>query len=120
MMTNLYEETVEILKEHRKTFNDVRFVKGENFLIDKDEFIKIAKNTTYDNGFGWSEIALDLVIMGDNWWLERKEYDGSEWWEFKRIPSVLGLKYRKITTVCNRYSEDRFSCFLDEMNEEVV
>jgi hypothetical protein len=27
---------------------------------------------------------LDLIIVGDNWWLERKEYDGSEWFEFKK------------------------------------
>ena len=26
------------------------------------------------------------VAVGDNWWLERAEYDGSEWWEFKTIP----------------------------------
>lgn len=39
-----------------------------------------------NNGYGWPEIPKDLVVVGDNWWLERAEYDGSEWWEFKTIP----------------------------------
>ena len=25
-------------------------------------------------------------IVGDNWWLERDEYDGAEGWEFKVMP----------------------------------
>ena len=31
--------------------------------------------------------ATDLVLVGDGWWIERCEYDGSEWWEFKTIPT---------------------------------
>ena len=26
------------------------------------------------------------MLVGDGWWIERFEYDGSEWWEFKTIP----------------------------------
>ena len=29
------------------------------------------------------EVAEDLVVVGDNWWIERHEYDGNEWWEYK-------------------------------------
>ena len=29
---------------------------------------------------------MDLLIVGDDWWLERHEYDGAEWWEFKTLP----------------------------------
>lgn len=29
------------------------------------------------------------MVVGDDWWLERHEYDGSEWWEFKRLPSPI-------------------------------
>jgi len=31
-------------------------------------------------------IRNDLYVVGEDWWLERGEYDGSEWWEFKRLP----------------------------------
>lgn len=27
------------------------------------------------------------MLVGDGWWIERAEYDGSEWWEFKTIPT---------------------------------
>lgn len=32
-------------------------------------------------------MAQDLIIVGDTWWLERHEYDGCEWFEFKELPS---------------------------------
>ena len=40
----------------------------------------------YDAGYGGAEVNSRLVIVGDDWWLERGEYDGSEWWEFKSLP----------------------------------
>jgi hypothetical protein len=41
----------------------------------------------YDNGFGWH--CLDGHIWyADGTWSERKEYDGSEWWEYKSIPEM--------------------------------
>jgi hypothetical protein len=29
---------------------------------------------------------LKIIVVGKDWWLERHEYDGSEWWEFKTMP----------------------------------
>lgn len=40
----------------------------------------------YYGGYGRTEVALDLMVVGNNWWLERAEYDGMEWWEFKQMP----------------------------------
>lgn len=40
----------------------------------------------YDGGYGVNEVSLNLVVVGQDWWLERHEYDGSEWWELKEIP----------------------------------
>lgn len=34
------------------------------------------------SGYGAQEVAKDLVLIGDDFWMERAEYDGSEWWEF--------------------------------------
>lgn len=48
----------------------------------------MAEKVNYDNGFGGQEVVTDLVILGDNWWLERGEYDGSEWWGFRTVPKV--------------------------------
>ncbi len=85
---NLYKETQTILKIHEKSFNDVKWIGIQNIAVfDKENFIKEMKQINYDNGYGGAEINIDLVVVGDNWWLERGEYDGAEWWKFKTIPT---------------------------------
>lgn len=81
-MSNLKFETLEILKENGKTIKDIRWVGSKDIAIPLDLFWILA-DTEYNNDFGSQKVARDLVVVGDNWWLERAEYDGSEWWEFK-------------------------------------
>jgi hypothetical protein len=85
-MKNLYEETMGILAVNGKTLDDIVAVQGEDFAISIDEFIELSKQLDYDSGYGSAHVATDLVIVGDGWWLERREYDGSEWWEFRAAP----------------------------------
>lgn len=40
---------------------------------------------SYDNGYGIQFIH-GTVMLDDDSWLERCEYDGSEWWEHRRKP----------------------------------
>ena len=84
---NLLNETLDILKENGKTPADVRWV-GRSSISAKCSWEDFSKQADfeYNNGYGWAEIPADLVAVGDNWWLERAEFDGSEWWEFKTIP----------------------------------
>lgn len=98
---NLYKETIEILKEHGKTFDDVVVICGDDFQITKDDFIKYS-NTEYDSGYGAPEVAEDLLVIGAGFWLERHEYDGSEWWEYKEIPERNELPFRKINALTVR------------------
>lgn len=84
-MSNLKFETLEILKENGKTIKDIRWVGSKDIAIPLDLFWILA-DTEYNNGFGSQKVARDLVVVGDNWWLERGEYDGSEWWEYKEKP----------------------------------
>ncbi|AQP41493.1 prophage Pi3 protein [Streptococcus gallolyticus] len=88
-MTNLWEETLRKLATYEKTFKDVKYIQGLDFAITKENFEQVAKKTTYDSGYGKSEVAEDLVIVGDGWWLERNEYDGAEWWEYKETPKQI-------------------------------
>lgn len=88
-MTNLWEETLRELATYGKTFKDVKYVQGSNFGITKENFEKVAKKSKYYSGFGAAEVAEDLVVVGDNWWIERHEYDGSEWWEYKEKPKQI-------------------------------
>lgn len=87
MLINLKDETLEVLNEHGKTWDDVEWVGSvrRNSIIDKNQFLILA-NREYNNGYGGNEVSLDLVVVGKDFWLERHEYDGSEWWEFKQLP----------------------------------
>lgn len=94
---NLLNETIEIIEDYGKTTNEIKFVKAGwyertekgrvycEYYMTWDDFVA-QSNREYDDGYGGTEIKDNLQIVGKNWWLERHEYDGSEWWEFKSLP----------------------------------
>lgn len=41
----------------------------------------------YDAGYGLQEI-FGSVLLDNQTWLERGEYDGSEWWNIHRYPEI--------------------------------
>lgn len=102
-MQNLLKETIGIIEINGKSESDVIAVVGTLFFqgpylpqnkkirISWEDFKRYA-DFNYNNGFGGNEISEDLVVVGNGFWLERGEYDGSEWWEFKTMPS-LDLPY---------------------------
>lgn len=83
----LLKETERNLKDHNKTWDDVDWIGGSDYgIIPLEHFKKIA-NVEYDSGYGLQEVAYDLIIVfKDGAWLEREEYDGSEWWVYKKSP----------------------------------
>ena len=83
---NLLEETLKKLHEYGKEPKDVVFVTDGDVSVFWREFAEQATNFYYDNGFGFVMVNEKLKIVGADWWLERFEYDGSEWWEFKTQP----------------------------------
>lgn len=87
---NLLEETEEKMKESGQSPETVSWIgsrdRRDEFIATWEEFKQIA-DFTYDNGFGGAEINEDLIVVfKDGSWLERHEYDGSEWWEYKKTP----------------------------------
>jgi len=52
---------------------------------DIEEFISELDRMEYDDGFG-SQRLFGQVVFKDGTWMERREYDGSEWWEYKSCP----------------------------------
>lgn len=85
-MNSLWDETIEVLMRHGKTFDDVIAIAGNDFRVSKDNFEEVAKTAFYDSGYGSAEVAVDLKLIGSDFWLERREYDGSEWWAFCQMP----------------------------------
>jgi hypothetical protein len=95
---NLLAETLEALRKNGKSPADVCFVQTgradsaepRRQLGGWADFERVA-NIEYDDGLGVNYIDSTLVIVGDDWWLERDEYDGSEWWEYKTHPKAFDL-----------------------------
>lgn len=99
MRKNLWEETISVLKRHSISWDEVDTVILEgDCVITKENFEEVARKTNYDSGYGCSEILSNLMIVGWNWWLERREYDGSEWWELETKP-IIPNNTRKITSL---------------------
>ena len=88
-ITNLLKETIADLADYGKGPADVRWVGSADgsFALSWDAFIPLGVACNYDCDYGAQNIASDLVVVGDDWWLERHEYDGAEYWDFKQLPT---------------------------------
>jgi hypothetical protein len=108
-MINLLEETLQTLESHGKTESDVRWVGCSTHKVSWEDFKRVA-NVKYDCGYGGQEVAADLIIVGDNWHLERRQYDGSEWWEFKRTPVEPPLMLELKALIRSQVQSDDWVC----------
>ncbi len=91
-MENLYDEIA--------SFDDVSGI--VRVIIDEGDqqvslpiewFLQQAKRIDYDPSFGGEVINPSLkIVFANGSWLERHEYDGSEWFEHKSIPKPDGVK----------------------------
>jgi hypothetical protein len=88
---NLLKETIDYLAEHSLAPNDVEFVKSGAKCFTWETF-SILADKEYDDGYGVNEVCLQLKIVGKSFWLERREYYGSEWWEFKEQPKFSEIE----------------------------
>jgi len=84
---NLLKETIEVIEGHGYTYKDVLCVAGDDYRFTWDTFVSLA-NVEYDSGFGSQEVAMDLKVIGKDWYMTRDEYDGAESWAFHKMPSI--------------------------------
>lgn len=91
------EETIRCLERNGKTEEDVLWV-GRGFRKFKSPNMPEKYKTTwedfrskadfwYDSGYGLRYIPDDLIVAGKDFWLERAEEDGREWWKFHAMPA---------------------------------
>jgi hypothetical protein len=101
-MDNAKEELLETLKNHDLSLSDIvaaeiNYCKDWNpsnigvmplkvgyTPEDLSAFLGML-DFSYYTGYGGQEL-FGTVWLTDNRWLERGEYDGSEWWELKHYP----------------------------------
>lgn len=97
---NFLEETIECLKEEDKNTSDVLWVGNRESKMSWENFTRIA-DFIYDNGFGCNQIAMDLMVVGKDWWFERREYDGAENWVFQTYPTKPNHIDNRLNIFCN-------------------
>ena len=112
-MTNLLEETTKILARHGKSLADIIWVGCKEFSIPVESFLALS-NKKYNDGYGKQEVAIDLLVVGNDWWLERHGYDGSEWWEYKEKPHLPAYTENNVTDI---FADDGWAT-LKEINLE--
>ena len=61
-------------------------LKVEHSKEDYEKFLK-ELDFNYDGGYGCQEL-FGTVWFKDSTWAGRGEYDGSEWWEYYRLPNI--------------------------------
>lgn len=103
-MANLLEEIKKDLSVFHKTTSDIALIHIRK--IDEDDYGDFTPyltltapiteedlsslNFEYDSGFGTQYID-GFITFTDNSWLQRCEYDGSEWWGYYKCPQIEDL-----------------------------
>ena len=62
---------------------------GELMVFEENElekFVNYLAYVNYDNGYGCQ--YLDGFVLLEEGWLERRAYDGREWWQEVRRPTL--------------------------------
>lgn len=91
-MINAKEELIEHVKDRVVKFIYIKY--GDRY---EDDGLNTIKGTiedclplldfNYDDGYGGQEL-FGHIWYEDGTWSERGEYDGSEWWDHKAVPSM--------------------------------
>ena len=119
-MSNLLYETREAIEQSKHHPRDIIFIgsKCSGHRCTWQEFIGLA-NQQYDSGYGSQEVALDLIIVfKDSSYLEREEYDGSEWWRLIE-PFTMPLSNHIIRHLFKKgFMEDTLETINDKELEE--
>jgi hypothetical protein len=121
-MSNLLNETEGVMSHHGYTPAQVAWVGSADgtYATDWATFARLA-DRVYDSGYGSQEVSSDLVVVFDDGaWLERGEYDGSEWWSFRRpIPTSIreGATAVESVFIDGRYWVSRGEGMRNHLNE---
>jgi hypothetical protein len=67
--------------------DDVYYNLSCGFTIEDYEKFLSSLDFGYDSGFGEQEL-FGTIWYYDGTWSDRREYDGSEWWSYQKVPNV--------------------------------
>lgn len=114
---NLWDETIEILKDNGSRWEDVKFITSSDFRITKDNFEEVATQTNYNNGYGEQYIDYNLQLHGDNFVVIRVEYDGFEEWKYISTKVSEDLKVKTVSKLTKWFIKKIFN-IMEKYHEE--
>jgi hypothetical protein len=87
---NLYDEIMNLLDEYGYDTSQIISVGVPGVVsFNVDDFLTAAEEINYDGGYGTEQINTGLVmLMWDGCWFERETYDGSEWFAYRKAPTL--------------------------------
>lgn len=81
--TNLYKDTIRVLRKNGKGPKDVLWVGTEEWSVTWADFEMMSRLVMIpDDPYGGPFANHRLKIVGKDFVMDRREYDGTEWWEF--------------------------------------
>ena len=89
-------EAIEIGMEHNWSSGDDGFEVLKLRIVNEEVTYEKLKplDFEYDSGYGGQEL-FGTIWFKDGTWASRREYDGSEWWEYNECPPLPKLKEEK-------------------------
>ena len=67
--------------------NSKKFILKTNYTINDYKTFLSKLDFNYDNGFGIQQL-FGTIWFKNNIWAERREHNGSEWWEILFLPNI--------------------------------
>jgi len=102
---NLLEETLFFLDFFGKTESDVKWVGSYSHKVTWEDFKKAA-DVVYDATLKSNkEVAFDLIIVGDDWWITREMGKITWGWRFNTYPKEP-KEFIKLNTVLTSNMQD--------------
>lgn len=93
---NLKRETEMMLKQYYKGVDDIVWLGEPDVVVEGRVMVNGYRvsnrhmlnflDVEYDDNWGENEIPSRLVVVGEDWWLERVMHNGQSGWKFKTIP----------------------------------
>ena len=85
----------------------IRYFQTSGTFIDALNALDDYLGDKYDPGFG-NQMVRGIIVFDNQSWLERREYDGQEWWQRCSFPSVgIVKRMAGVDDAPRAYSSDR-------------
>lgn len=70
-----------------RQYSEEKYLLKRGYSEEQLEYFLECLNIEYDSGYS-SQDLYGTVWLEDGTWLERADYDGSEWWEHMFLPEI--------------------------------